>query len=169
MIRPILAILVAAVLLTGCDVPEVEVTGPVYSGPEVTRIIVDKADRKMYLMHDSRTWKSYDVELGFTPQGDKVRQGDGRTPEGEYFINRRNNRSIFHLSLGINYPNAQDRAEARALGVSPGGDIFIHGARRKTSPIGPDWTAGCISVENHEIEEIWKMVSRNGVPVTINP
>ncbi len=169
MIKTLLSIFAAIILLTGCTVPEVEVTGPVYTGPEVTRIVVDKGDRKMYLMHHKRTLKSYDVELGFNPMGDKVRQGDGRTPEGEYFIDRRNNASIFHLSLGINYPNAHDRAQARARGVSPGGDIFIHGARRKTSPIGPDWTAGCISVENHEIEQIWLMVPRNGVPVTINP
>lgn len=162
-------LLAAGAALAGCTVPEVDVSGPRYTGPEVTRIVVDKADRKMYLMHKKRRLKTYHVELGFNPIGDKVRQGDGRTPEGDYYINRRNNRSIFHLSLGINYPNAQDRAEARALGVHPGGDIFIHGARRKTSPIGPDWTAGCISVENHEMEEIWKMVPRNGVPVTINP
>jgi len=169
MIRSILAVFAACLWLSACEVPEVDVSGSKYTGPEVTRIVLNKGARKLYLMHDSRQLKSYDVELGFNPVGDKVRQGDGRTPEGEYFIDRRNNRSIFHLSLGINYPNAHDRAEARRLGVPPGGDIFIHGARRKTSPIGPDWTAGCISVENYEIEEIWKMVPRNGVPVTINP
>ena len=63
-------------------------------------------------------------DLGFAPIGDKFYEGDGRTPEGTYFIDRRNPNSKFHLSIGISYPNARDRAEAAALGKPPGGDIF---------------------------------------------
>lgn len=129
-----------------------------YNGPEVTRIQVQKADRKMYLLHGTKLLKTYDVELGFAPRGDKKVEGDGKTPEGRYFIDRRNPQSSFHLSLGISYPNAQDRAEARALGKSPGGDIFIHGRADRFGPKGPDWTAGCISVNNREIEDIYAMV-----------
>ena len=106
----------------------------------------------MYLFHGDKVLETYRIDLGFAPRGEKMVEGDGKTPEGLYKINRRNPNSKFHLSLGISYPNAKDKAQAAALGKSPGGDIFIHGARRKTSPIGPDWTAGCISVENHEIE-----------------
>ena len=107
------------------------------------------------------------MNLGFTPDGHKTRSGDGRTPEGRYWINRRNPRSEFYLSLGISYPNAQDIVRAKAMGVSPGGDIFIHGGpnARSTKRKG-DWTAGCIAVTDAEMEEIWSLVP-TGVPITI--
>ncbi|MDA5092955.1 L,D-transpeptidase family protein [Aliiroseovarius sp. KMU-50] len=139
-----------------------------YYGPEVTQVVISKQHRKMYLLHHQEVLKSFDVDLGFAPEGPKQFQGDGKTPEGRYHINRRNLRSAFHLSLGISYPNVQDIAFAKAQGRKPGGDIFIHGARRKQDPEGPDWTAGCISVSNQEIEEIWLMV-RDGTTVDILP
>ena len=77
-----------------------------YNGPEVTRVIVQKETRKMWLMHNSQILETYDIELGFTPRGHKTTEGDGRTPEGNYIIDRRNPNSRFHLSLGISYPNA---------------------------------------------------------------
>ena len=101
-----------------------------YDGPEVTSVLVFKDSRKMYLMHDDKVLKRYDFELGFAPTGDKQIEGDGKTPEGAYLIDRRNPNSAFHLSIGISYPNKADLAEAKALGESPGGDIFIHGGRR---------------------------------------
>lgn len=137
-----------------------------YDGPVVDRIVVMKGRRKMYLLHDSRSIKSYEIDLGFAPEGHKTRSGDGRTPEGQYWINRRNPDSIFHLSLGISYPNRADRARARRLGVDPGGDIFIHGESPLNSVRGPDWTWGCIAVKNREMEEIYTMV-RTGTPITI--
>ena len=106
--------------------------------------------------------------MGFAPRGHKFKEGDGRTPEGRYIIDRRNPNSSFHLSLGINYPRPQDVARARAAGVDPGGEIFIHGQRRPWDPKGPDWTAGCIAVTNKEMERIYAMV-RNGTPVYILP
>jgi murein L,D-transpeptidase YafK len=107
------------------------------------------------------------VHLGFAPEGHKTRSGDGRTPEGRYVIDRRNARSDFHLSLGISYPNALDRARARSMGVDPGTNIFIHGGpRRAEDRRKPDWTAGCIAVSDREIEEIWSMVP-TGIPITI--
>ncbi len=139
-----------------------------YNGPAVTRVIVEKGDRKMYLMHHDKVLKSYNIELGFAPLGHKQIEGDGKTPEGEYIIDRRNPNSDFHLSLGISYPNAQDRARALALGKSPGGDIFIHGKPNKKSGTGPDWTAGCISVKNREMERIYAMV-KNGTPISLKP
>ena len=138
-----------------------------YRGPEVTRIIVNKGVREMHLMHHDRPLKSYRVELGFAPDGHKQFEGDGRTPEGEYFIDRRNPNSSFHLSLGISYPNEADIAYAQAMGKEPGGDIFIHGEPNVLAFLSPDWTAGCISVTNREMEDIYAMV-RDGTPITLN-
>ena len=139
-----------------------------YNGPEVTRVIVYKERHQLYLMHGKKVLKRYHIELGFAPTGDKQIEGDGRTPEGEYLINRRNPNSAFYLSIGISYPNANDRAEARALGKSPGGDIFIHGGPRKIDRKGADWTAGCISVSNKQIRDIYAMV-KNGTRISIYP
>lgn len=139
-----------------------------YFGPEVTRVVVDKGARKMYLLHHGEVLESYNVGLGFAPTGHKAKQGDGRTPEGEYIIDRRNPNSAFYLSIGINYPNAEDIARARAAGVDPGGDIFIHGRPWKNRKGGRDWTAGCIAVTNSEMRQIYAMV-KNGTPITIRP
>lgn len=140
-----------------------------YNGPEVTGIVVNKADREMFLLHHGKVLRKFDIELGFAPVGDKQFEGDGKTPEGTYLIDRRNPNSSFHLSLGISYPNAQDVAEARALGKSPGGDIFIHGQKNPFVPnTGEDWTWGCVSVSNREMEDIYAMV-KNGTPIQINP
>ena len=138
-----------------------------YDGPEVTRVIVQKEDRKLHLLHHDKVLKTYPVELGFAPEGDKKIEGDGKTPEGNYYIDRRNPNSSFHLSLGISYPNPQDVAEAKALGKSPGGDIFIHG-RPNGNPRknDPDWTAGCIALKNRHMEWIYAMVD-TGTPITL--
>lgn len=138
-----------------------------YDGPEVTRIVVYKGDRMMYLMHEDEVLESYEVELGFAPEGHKTEYGDGRTPEGEYIIDRRNPNSQWYLSIGISYPNAADIAQARARGVSPGGDIFIHGTPRPFRR-GADWTVGCIAVSNAEMRQIYAMVS-DGTPISIYP
>lgn len=139
-----------------------------YNGPEVTRVIVYKGDRVMHLMHHEDVLKTYPIGLGFAPRGHKNFEGDGRTPEGEYLLDRRNPNSEFHLSVGVSYPNNQDRSFARANGKPPGGDIFIHGRPWKYRKGGRDWTAGCIAVTNREIEEIYAMV-RNGTPISIQP
>ncbi len=140
-----------------------------YDGPEVEGIVVNKGARRMYLVGDDRVLKKYRISLGFAPTGDKQFEGDGKTPEGTYRIDRRNPNSRFHLSLGISYPSAQDIAEARAMGKRPGGDIFIHGQENPFKKnTGENWTWGCIAVKNREMEEIYAMV-RNGTPITINP
>lgn len=137
-----------------------------YAGPDVTRIVVFKEQRVMHLLNGKIALKSYEIDLGFAPTGDKKVEGDGKTPEGHYRIDRRNPRSRFHLSLGISYPNARDVAEARRLGRDPGGDIFIHGQGTLVSRLRPDWTWGCIAVTNDEMEEIYAMV-RTGTPIAI--
>ncbi|TCS66348.1 L,D-transpeptidase-like protein [Primorskyibacter sedentarius] len=139
-----------------------------YNGPEVTQIVVNKGARRMYLLHHTEVLEAYDIGLGFSPNGDKKISGDGRTPEGNYLIDRRNPNSEFHLSIGINYPNEADIAEALAMGESPGGDIFIHGRPKKYRKGGRDWTAGCIAVTDREMEKIYAMV-RNGTPISIQP
>ena len=142
----------AALGLAGCS------SGlPVYRGPEVTRIQVFKGARVMQFLHHSSLLKQYSFDLGFNPVGHKLQEGDGRTPEGAYRIDRKNPNSRFHLSLGISYPNVSDVAQARARGVSPGGDIFIHGTPSRW--VGQrDWTWGCIAVTNDEMEEIYPMI-----------
>ena len=157
------AAVAAAVVLSGCSSKF-----RTYNGPEVTRVMVFKEARKMYLMHGDTALRSYEFELGFEPVGHKAVEGDGRTPEGEYIIDRRNPESQFHLSIGISYPNARDIEVARAMGMSPGGDIFIHGTPSLFAGRGDDWTWGCIAVTNDEMEEIYAMV-KDGTPISIFP
>ncbi len=139
-----------------------------YSGPEVTYVVVNKGARKMMLLHHDKVLKDYDIKLGFAPTGHKEIEGDGKTPEGIYTIDRRNPNSRFHLSLGISYPNERDRQKAKMLGKSPGGDIFIHGQENPLRKDQADWTWGCISVTNRQMEKIYAMV-RNGTPIQLNP
>lgn len=142
-----------------------------YYGPAVTSIVVNKGARKMYLLNEQKVLKEFKVDLGFAPAGHKQFEGDGKTPEGTYLIDRRNPNSKYHLSLGISYPNARDVAYAQSLGKRPGGEIFIHGEpnlirERKRAKKTQDWTAGCIAVKNDEIEEIYAMV-RDGTVITL--
>lgn len=152
-----------AVLLSGCASKF-----RTYNGPEVTRVRLYKSQRLLVLDGVEGVLRTYPVGLGFAPKGHKQFEGDGRTPEGVYTIDKRNPNSLFHLSVGISYPNEDDRAFAEANGKSPGGDIFIHGGpRRGKDPMNKqDWTAGCISVTNRQIEEVYAMV-RDGTPIQI--
>jgi lipoprotein-anchoring transpeptidase ErfK/SrfK len=156
----VLAIFALVIGLAGCASKF-----QLYTGLSVTSIQVHKSDRKLYLLHEDKVLKIYDVALGGNPIGHKRYEGDGKTPEGAYRITHKNPESTYHLSLGISYPNDQDRAYANTLGRSPGGDIFIHGG-----PISKvnrkDWTAGCIAVTDKEIEEIYAMVPA-GTPIYI--
>lgn len=140
-----------------------------YNGPEVTEIFVFKGERKMYLMHGETALAVHDINLGFNPVGHKQFEGDGRTPEGSYIIDRRNPNSSYHLSLGISYPDVHDRSTANEAGNSPGGDIFIHGGPTRPEDRGKrDWTAGCIAVTDKEVEDIYAMV-RDGTRIHIFP
>lgn len=138
-----------------------------YNGPSVTSVQVHKSDRKIYLLHNETVLESYDVALGFAPVGHKQFEGDGKTPEGAYFITHKNPNSDFHLSLGISYPNEADIAFAQAADKPPGGDIFIHGASNRDGN-RRDWTAGCIAVSDKQIEVIYSMI-RPGTPIFLLP
>jgi murein L,D-transpeptidase YafK len=141
--------------------------------PEATRadfILVEKSKRLMTLYAAGKPLKTYRIALGDAPVGHKTTQGDEKTPEGRYKIDFKNQYSRFHLSLRISYPNAADRKQATMRGVSPGGDIFIHG-QPGASPMAKipyDWTDGCVAVSNAEIDEIWKLV-KTGTAVEVKP
>lgn len=132
--------------------PETALSGP------IDLILIEKAARRMTLLQNGKTLRTYRIALGFSPDGDKVREGDGRTPEGRFTIDRRNDQSSYHLSLGLDYPQPDDITRAAAEGYSPGGDIMIHGQPNKlpeTLIVKGDWTAGCIALTNAEMREIW--------------
>jgi len=150
------------------------------------RIEVLKSKRQLILYSGDRIVKRYRIGLGFTPEGSKARQGDGRTPDGSYYVCSKNPKSQYFLSLGLSYPNEADAnrglkeglinrvqfqqiTEAIRRGGVPlwntalGGEIFIHGAGSKK-----DWTWGCVALENEDIQELFNAVPK-GTPVTIKP
>ena len=150
------------------------------------RVVVEKGARRLRLYAGGELLRVRRVVLGFEPAGDKVKQGDGRTPEGDFYVCMKNERSKFHLSLGLSYPNEEDaerglrdglitRAQADAIGravragrcpawnTALGGEIFIHGGGTAS-----DWTFGCVALENPEIEELFAALPA-GTPVRINP
>ncbi len=150
------------------------------------RIVVKKADRKLFLYSDDKLVRTYRIGLGLSPIGDKIRQGDRRTPEGDFYIFTKNDKSAFYLSLGISYPNAAHadrglreglitRAEYDAIKTALkakktppqntrlGGDIYIHG-----NGAGSDWTWGCVALEDRDVRELFQAIPV-GTPVRIEP
>lgn len=140
---------------------------------KVDRIVVEKSKRTLTLMAGPKILKTYKVALGGQPVGAKDRQGDHKTPEGIYSVDAKNPNSQFYKALHISYPNQTDRARARELGVSSGGDVEIHGLGSKWGWIGAkhrltDWTDGCVALTNQEIDEIYPLVAV-GTIVEIKP
>jgi murein L,D-transpeptidase YafK len=159
-------------------------------------IVIKKSERKLYLYRADggrkRLAKTYDIALGSSPVGHKQRQGDGATPEGEYYVTHKNPKSNFHLSLGLSYPNARDAesglrrglisereyeaivAAIKGGGKPPqhtklGGDIFIHGGgASRLLGLRRDWTLGCVALENEDIKELFETVPVK-TPVRIEP
>ncbi|MBW2469059.1 MAG: L,D-transpeptidase family protein, partial [Deltaproteobacteria bacterium] len=120
------------------------------------RVLIEKKERRLTLLAKGEVIKTYKIALGGDPVGPKVMQGDNKTPEGVYTIDSRNNNSEYHLSLHISYPNEIDKKRAKELGVSPGGDIMIHGIKNGLGWVGAshaevDWTKGCIAVTDEEM------------------
>lgn len=149
----------------GPTLPEVALSGP------LDRILIEKSARRITLFQNDKPVRIWPIALGFAPEGDKDREGDGRTPEGIFTIDRRNDGSRYHLSLGLDYPQPEDITRARAGGYSPGGDIMIHGQPNGlTEPlmIPGDWTAGCIALTNAQMREIWGHTP-TGTTVEIRP
>ena len=142
--------------------------------PQADKILVEKGARRLTLLSRGRKLKEYHITLGFSPIGPKEREGDGRTPEGIYTIDFHKPDSAFHRALHLSYPSAEDNARAAEAGVSPGGDIMIHGLPNSFGELGGsahqlrDWTVGCIAVTDLEIDEIYSSVN-DGTPIEILP
>jgi len=141
--------------------------------PDADHIVVHKAERKLYLYNGNRLLGEYKVALGLNPIGTKEREHDFRTPEGRYFLARRNARSDFFLSIQVSYPNRQDQLRARRNRWAPGGSIMIHGMPNQ--PRHPaeyyalnDWTDGCIALSNSDMVEVW-MRTHDNTPIDIYP
>ena len=140
---------------------------------QVDSVVVYKQQRKLVLLLHGKEVKSYRVALGAEPVGPKTRQGDHRTPEGLYVLDARNAHSQFYKAYHVSYPSAKDKAAARKLGVSPGGDVMLHGLPKDYAWVGEahtlhDWTDGCIAVTDEEMDEIWKLLPV-GTPIEIKP
>ncbi|HEX6572280.1 MAG TPA: L,D-transpeptidase family protein [Steroidobacteraceae bacterium] len=147
--------------------------GPVRPFEQADKLIVDKSDRKLYLLRQGRVVAEYPVKLGLNPYGHKQQEGDFRTPEGKYALTRRNPRSEFFLSIQVSYPNREDAAWAKENGWSPGGLIMIHGQPNvpKRPPefyASRDWTDGCIALTNADMVDVWLRTSV-GLPIEIRP
>jgi hypothetical protein len=150
------------------------------------RIVVRKGARRLELFAGGERVRVFRAGLGFAPEGDKERQGDGRTPEGEFYVCMKNGRSSFHLSLGLSYPAADDAGRALRDGLITraqhdrivranqkklcppwdtklGGEIFIHGGGT-----GSDWTFGCVALDNEHVKELFQHLP-TGTPVRIEP
>jgi len=140
--------------------------------PRIDRVVVRKAARQLDLMRGSEVVRSFRISLGLMPEGHKERSGDFRTPEGRYYLTRRNARSDYFLSIQVSYPNDRDTRRAKVNGWDPGGAIMIHGLpnRLKRDPdyYGRDWTDGCIAVSNSDMVEIWLLTNQN-TPIDILP
>ncbi|WP_227676338.1 L,D-transpeptidase family protein [Psychrobacter arenosus] len=138
---------------------------------KIDKVVVDKSSRNMALLSQGEVVRSYRIALGDNPQGHKREEGDERTPEGIYTLDYKNENSIAHRSIHISYPNAADKADAASRGVSPGGDIMIHGQMNGFGSLANimqqrDWTNGCIAVTNEEMDEIMSVVEL-GTPIEI--
>jgi lipoprotein-anchoring transpeptidase ErfK/SrfK len=150
------------------------------------KIVVSKSARRLVLYSGGRVAREYRVVLGGDPVNDKEREGDSRTPEGDFYVCVKNERSQFYRSLGLSYPNREDaerglrdklitRAEyeqiVRALNrrrtppwkTALGGEIYVHGGGASS-----DWTAGCVALDNADMQELFDSVPV-GTPVRIDP
>ena len=161
---------VAILMLAGCAGSE-----PKKKRIWADQVVVEKSKRRLTLIRNDEVMREYRTKLGERPRGHKVRQGDERTPEGNYFLDWRNPNSRFYKSIHISYPNKWDIRFARLRGYDPGGMIMIHGqpnyvrsTKFKERYLSRDWTNGCIAVQNHEMDEIWRLV-RYGTPIKILP
>lgn len=141
--------------------------------PLADSVIVRKSARVLELLKNGQVLRSYKIALGLRPEGHKQYEGDFRTPEGKYFLTRRNPNSDYFLSILVSYPNDEDAARARRQGLRPGGAIMIHG--QPNTPKKPrdyysniDWTEGCIAVSNSDMVEIWLMTAPD-TPIEIQP
>lgn len=141
--------------------------------PVADKVVIEKDARVLHLVQDGEVFRTFRIALGIRPVGDKLREGDFKTPEGRYLLDTRNPDSDFFLSIHISYPNTVDRSEARGTGYEPGGAIMIHGqpnipTHSEAYYRTQDWTNGCIAVSNSDMIDIWLMTGDN-TPIEIKP
>ena len=141
--------------------------------PKADKVLVDKSEKRLYLIKDGERFMSLPVTFGGEPKGHKVQQGDQRTPEGHYTLEWKNSNSKFYKSIRVSYPNAEDRAKAERLGVDPGGDIMVHGQANGWQWASPllqffSWTDGCVALSNKNMDKVWESVEP-GTPIEIRP
>jgi hypothetical protein len=164
---------VAPVAIATTLAPALSVSAAGAGFAEAERLVVHKSQRRLELIRNGAVVAEYAIRLGLNPAGHKLREGDFRTPEGHYYLSRRNPRSEFFLSIGVSYPNDADRRRARGNGKKPGGSIMIHGlpnVPRKPADYYAhnDWTDGCIAVSNSDMVDIW-LRTKVGLPIEIRP
>jgi len=141
--------------------------------PKADLILVKKNEKRLYLIKNKKSFRIYRVSFGANPKGHKQQEGDERTPEGKYILDYKKTDSSFYKAIHISYPNEKDKKRAIELGVTPGGAIMIHGQKNGFGWLGFitqffNWTDGCISVKNNEMDEIWLSVEP-GTPIIIEP
>ena len=156
------------VLATGMAMPAAAADFPL-----ADKVLVEKGKRQLHLLRNGKPFRTFRIALGPSPDGDKVQEGDQRTPEGYYMLDARNPDSDYFLSIHISYPNTADQAEARRKGVDPGSAIMIHGQPNNPTFSAAyyareDWTNGCIAVSNSDMIDIWLMTP-DMVPIEIVP
>jgi len=139
----------------------------------VDRIVVSKDRKELYLISGNAVIRKITVAFGLSPQGPKQFDGDNKTPEGVYFIDGKNPKSDYYLSLHVSYPNFEDMIAALAVDKKPGGEIMLHGFPNNiiksiwVSQIHPaNWTRGCIAMRDQEINEVFQLVQVN-TPIEI--
>jgi len=143
------------------------------SAQKADSVLVIKAENRLYLISDGIAFASFRATFGANPVGHKQRQGDERTPEGNYVLDYKNPNSQFYKSIHVSYPNAKDRKNARRLGVDPGGDIMIHGQTNGWGWAAPvaqffPWTDGCVALSDRDMDKVWESVD-SGTPIEIRP
>lgn len=141
-----------------------------YAQNSIDMIIIEKSKRVLLLLKNGNIVKEYLIDLGFDPIGHKYFKGDGKTPEGLYFVINKSTNSDFYMSLQVSYPNKWDERNANVISKDAGNYIMIHGEpniKRQNNNL-KDWTNGCIALNNKDIKEIYQNVSIN-TPIYILP
>ena len=145
-----------------------------YADNSIDIIVVNKSERILYVVKNDKIIKKYEIALGLNPAGHKKKEGDKKTPEGYYFIDGKNSNSKYFLSLHTSYPNFHDKQVASKNNLDPGKHIAIHGLP-STSILsqhlyskGPDWTDGCIALNNSDMQELWDLIEE-GTQIIIKP
>lgn len=135
---------------------------------QVDEIQVYKRDHKMVMLFEGVVTREYFIRIGKGGYLPKVKEGDGKVPEGIYYLDAKNPNSKFYKSIHISYPNEEDISRALLGGYEPGGQIFIHGYPKIGSKfLKGNWSQGCIVVENWEMQEIWNNISEEALPIPI--